>query len=84
MSRVKVDPFAKPLPDRIHGELRTSDAQECVDWVVGRVIRSFVSKSRPLEGLVREWMIEYAQGTSTTRPELEETVRRMLDARFGL
>lgn len=74
--------FASPFSveqDQVRRELTVSDAASCAEHVKRRVMADFLSKQRPLEVLIREWMIENVQGTPTTRTDFETTVRWLLD-----
>ena len=59
-------------------ELRYSDAVACADYVRFKAVWALLARTRPTETIIREWMIDNVQGTSTTRQEFEETVRRIL------
>ena len=67
----------------MHRELTTSEALLCVAYLEGIAVRKLLSTPRVLDGLVREYMVEWNQGTDTSRAEFTETVVRMLSGRWG-
>lgn len=70
-----------PVDER---ELTTSDAIMCSAAVEKVAMNLFLSKARPVENAVRDWMVANCRGTVTTRPEFEEAVRRILENRWGV
>lgn len=71
-------------PDQwLHRELTTSEVLLCARHLEGVAVRRLMATPRVLEGLIREYMVEWAQGTETSRPDFTEAILRVLDGRWS-
>lgn len=64
-------------------ELTTSEVMLCARYLEGIAVRRLMATPRVLDGMIREYMVEWTQGTETTRTEFTEAVVRVLDGRWS-
>jgi hypothetical protein len=65
-------------------ELTTSEVMLCVAYLEGVAVRRLMATPRVMGDMIREYMVEWTQGTETTRVEFTEAVNRVLTGRWGV
>lgn len=65
-------------------ELTTTDVIECAREVEKMAITSFLQRPRIIDGVVRRFLTENHQGTSTLRQDFDEATRRYLMGKWEI